>query len=93
LTDYIRSGKRNFIIIGGVNDVFSEHKKPQSLDYWLRNNYTERKNTRQAVREVIGRLVASGFFEMRSGLVCPDTGRHCKGLVMTESNKTFILTA
>jgi hypothetical protein len=87
LIDYIRSQKRNFIIIGGANCTLSKHKKPQSLDYWLRSHYTQRKNTRQAVQQVIENIVASSFFEVRNDLVCPDTGRHCMGLIMKESNQ------
>jgi hypothetical protein len=84
LADYILSKNRKFIIIGGENCILSEHKKPQSLDYWLRSHYTQRKNTRQAARQVIEKLIASGLFKLRNDLACPDTGRLCMGLAMTE---------
>ena len=84
LVDYIQAVNRNYIIIGGANCTFVEHTKFQSLDYWIRKNYTDRQDTRQAVKEVINNIVASGRFEEREGLICPDSGRHCKGLALKE---------
>jgi len=84
LVDYLQAVNRSYIIIGGVNCTFAEHTKFQSLDYWIRKNYTNRKDTRQAVKEVIKNLVASGRFEERVDLICPDSGRHCKGLALKE---------
>jgi hypothetical protein len=84
LVDYLQAVKRNYIIIGGANCTFAEHTKFQSLDYWIRKNYTNRKDTRQAVKEVINKLVASNRFEEREGLICPDSRRHCKGLTLID---------
>jgi hypothetical protein len=84
LVDYLQTVNRNYIIIGSANCTFAEHTKFQSLDYWIRKNHTNRKDTRQAVKEVIKNLVASGRFEEREGLICPDSGRHCKGLALKE---------
>lgn len=80
LIQHINESGRSFIIQGGVNDSFLNHPKPKSLDYWLRGNFTDRKDTRQAVAEVMDALVATGKFEIGDRLECPDSGRLCKGL-------------
>jgi hypothetical protein len=68
------------MIVGGINCVYSEHKKPHSLDYWLRTHFTKRKDVRQTTQEVIDALVATGLFTEQNELVCPDSGRRCKGI-------------
>lgn len=80
LIQHIKESGRSFIIQGGINDSFVNHPKPQSLDYWIRENYTDRKDTRQAVAEVLAALVATGKFEFDEKLECPDSGRYCKGI-------------
>jgi hypothetical protein len=52
------------------------------LDYWLRVNYADEPDTKQAVNEVVDQLVATGKFKIAVGLSCPDSGRRCKGLRM-----------
>ena len=84
LIDHLQAMNRDYIIIGGANCTFTEHTKLQSLDYWIRKNYTSRKDTRQAVKEVIENLVVSGRFEEREDLICPDSGRPCKGIALKE---------
>jgi hypothetical protein len=80
LIDHLHAENRRYIIIGKSKCTFAEHKKPHSLDYWLRHNYTNRRDTMQAVDEVVKKLVDSGIFEEKDGLECPDSGRPCKGL-------------
>jgi hypothetical protein len=80
LLKYVAGSGRDYIIIGGINCTFANHKKPQSLDYWLRSHYTNRKDTRQAVTDVINQLCKSGRFKLEKRLVCPDSDRPCKGL-------------
>jgi len=72
LKDYIRSFDRIYIIQGQDKCSFSRHKKPQSLDYWLRRN-SHNPNTKQAVDEVITELVKTGEFR-RGHFTCPDSG-------------------
>jgi hypothetical protein len=79
LVDQIRRSGRDRIIQGQVNCSFADHKKPSSLDYWIRENWTERKDTKQAVNTVIEELVATGFLTLHDALPCPDTGKLCKG--------------
>ncbi len=87
LVAHIARSGRDYIINGGVNCVLDEHPKPNSLDLWLRNGYTTRKGTRQSVVEVRRDLVATGLFVERNRLLCPDSGRLCKGLQLTAKGK------
>jgi hypothetical protein len=49
------------------------------LDCWLRDNYAQNPDTKQAVNELVDALVMTGEFE--EGLfICPDSGRICKGI-------------
>jgi hypothetical protein len=54
------------------------------IEYWLPTNHTARKDTKQAVSEVIDALVATGKFKVADDIVCPDSGRSCKGVRLTE---------
>jgi hypothetical protein len=80
LVRQIQDSGREYMIVGGINCVYSEHKKPHSLDYWLRTHFTKRKDVRQTTQEVIDALVATGLFTEQNELVCPDSGRRCKGI-------------
>lgn len=83
LVDYVKLSGRNYIIQGQVNAVFKDHTKPNSLDYWLREHITPlHKDTRRAENSFMLELVATGFFEEKDDLVCPDTGERCKGLML-----------
>ena len=69
----------NAIVQGQQNCTHESHTKPNSLDVWLRRNYTARQDTKQAVNQVVEALVATGRFEI-AYVRCPDSGRRCKGL-------------
>jgi len=70
---------KHYIIQGQTNCSRAEHPKPNSLDCWLRDNYAQIPDTKQAVNEVIDGLVNTGEFE-EGGFICPDSGRMCKGI-------------
>ena len=72
LKKYIRSFDRNYIIQGDVEDSLVRHKKPQSLDYWLRT-HSRNPDTKQAVNELIITLIKTGEFR-RGHFTCPDSG-------------------
>ena len=80
LVDHLRTKLRDYIIQGQQNCTLENHTKRQSLDYWLRSNFAKNPDTRQAVKDVIDDLVATGLFEINERLQCPDSGRFCKGL-------------
>ena len=82
LVDYLRAS-RDYIIIGAQKDVLAKHHKPNSLDYWLRKR-SRRPDTMQAVDSVIDALVATGLFTKEDSLLCPDSGRKCKGLRLVQ---------
>jgi hypothetical protein len=84
LVAHLQSSGRNYIIQGQQNCKLAEHTKPQSLDVWLRENHTRRKDTTQAVNSLVDALVATGRFEV-AHLECPDSGRRCKGLKLVDS--------
>jgi len=79
LTRYIRRTGRNYIIQGQVACRRKIHPKPSSLDCWLRDNYAQYSDTKQAVNEVIRALIATGEFE-EGKFICPDSKRECKGI-------------
>ena len=79
LVNHIRSTGRDYIIQGQQNCALESHTKPRSLDVWLRKRFTSRKDTKQAVNQVVQALIATGRFEV-AYLPCPDSGRRCKGL-------------
>jgi hypothetical protein len=81
LVDYIRAFRplRDYIIIGANKVVMAKHRKPHSLDYWLRQR-SRNRNTMQAVTSVIDDLIATGLFVVEDDLPCPDSHRRCKGL-------------
>lgn len=79
LKEHIKGTGREYIIQGQVEIKRAEHPKPHSLDCWLRDNYAQHPDTKQAVNEVIRALVNTTEFE--EGLfICPDSGRMCKGI-------------
>lgn len=79
LINHIRNKGRGYIIQGQANCIREDHPKPNSLDCWLRDNYTNNINTTQAVNEVLSELLKTGMFE-EGHFDCPDSGRICKGL-------------
>jgi len=84
LVSHITASDLDYIIQGQDNCRLEKHSKPNSLDVWLRRNYTSRKDTKQAVNRLVQDLVATGLFTVEYGLRCPDSGRRCKGLRLTE---------
>ncbi len=80
LVAYIKDSLRGYIIQGQQNHSLENHTKPRSLDYWLRVNYTDNKDSKQAVKPVIDALVKTGKFVEVKKLQCPDTGNLCKGV-------------
>ena len=84
LLSHIRSSGISFIIQGQQHCPLAEHTKPSSLDVWLRENYTNKRDTAQATNEVIANLVRTGLF--REGeFRCPDNGRPgLKGIAITQ---------
>jgi hypothetical protein len=83
LVRYIKSTGRNYIIQGQQRVVMLQQSKQHSLDFWLRQNATPRHpDVKLADNNVIRQLVATGDFQAKRGLICPDTGRKCKGLVL-----------
>ena len=81
LVAHIQAAGRNYIIQGQKSVSFAGHTKPQSLDYWLRQ-FASNHNTKQAENSVLNALVATGLFRIANNLVCPDSGRPCKGLLL-----------
>jgi hypothetical protein len=85
LIAHIPSTGRDYIIQGQQQVSLENHTKPNSFDVWLREGYTSRKNTKQAVNQVVESLIATGQFEIAK-LSCPDSGRHCKALRLVRSS-------
>ena len=79
LVAHIRGFGRDYIIQGQQTVSLTEHTKPKSLDYWLRQ-FGNNTDTKQAENSVIDALVATGLFEIISNLICPDSSERCKGL-------------
>ena len=82
LASYIHNTGRDYIIQGQKACTMDMHPKTSSLDYWLRGLVPNR-DTKQAVNEVIGQLVATGDFE-EGRFMCLDSGRMCKGIRLAQ---------
>jgi DNA-3-methyladenine glycosylase I len=85
LVDYVQRSGRDYIIQAQQQCKLREHTKPHSLDVWLRKNHAAIPDTAQAVNSVMRALEATGRFEIVQKLVCPDTGRKCKGLKLVNT--------
>ena len=79
LVKYVESSDCNYVIGGGCNQVFSLHKKPESLDYWLRER-SNQPNIRQVTKKLVQDIIQTGHFTYEENLPCPTTGRRCNGL-------------
>ena len=79
LKEHIRGTGRNYIIQGQVACRRELHHKPSSLDCWLRDNYAQYQDTKQAVNEVLQNLINLAEFE-EGRFICPDSGNMCKGI-------------
>ncbi len=88
LVEHVRSTGRDYIIQAQQQYKLQDHTKPQSLDVWLRKNCTDLKDTKQAVNQVMDALEATGRFEIVDKLICPDSGRKCKGLRLITGSHT-----
>jgi len=82
LIRFIRASGRDFIIQGQQFARYGDHSKPHSLDYWLRQ-FATNPDTKQAENSILIDLIATGRFKKVYGLLCPDSGRCCKGLMLT----------
>ncbi|MBB6285673.1 MULTISPECIES: hypothetical protein [unclassified Pseudomonas] len=69
------------MVLGPIKAALIDHKKPVSLDYWIRANGAHRKDQMQAETQVVDQLVATGRFS-RVKMSCPTTGHRCKGLIV-----------
>lgn len=67
------------MVLGPIKAGLTDHKKPDSLDYWIRVNGAHRKDQMQAETQVVDQLVATGRFD-RVKMNCPSTGYRCTGL-------------
>lgn len=79
LVAYVRASGRNYIIQGQQAASFADHTKPHSLDHWLRK-FAPNPDTKQAENSVLDALVDTKLFRISPSLICPDSGRRCKGL-------------
>lgn len=86
LVRYLIESGRNHIIQGQVNCRLSAHPKPNSLDVWLRRNFADNSDVKQAVNEVMSQLVSTGLFE-EGTFLCPDSARMCKGIRLVHNTK------
>lgn len=75
----ITTGKP-YIIQGQQQVSFENHTKPNSLDYFIRSEIAKSKDTAQATNDVINQICATGLFKINNALVCPDSGKKCKGI-------------
>lgn len=70
----------NIVIVGDQNDVLEKHRKPYSLDYWLRTHGANQPNTKQATTEWLQEnLYTTGFFA-EDHTNDPETGRDVKAV-------------
>ena len=80
LIRHILASGRDYIVQGQQICRFSEHSKPRSPDYWIREYFAANRDTKQAENQVMDDLAVTGHFSLATGLRCPDKGTSCKGL-------------
>ena len=84
LVAYVQRSDRNYLIGGGCNQVLSLHKKPESLDYWLRTR-SNQPNIRQVTKKLMQDIIETEHFTYEEkNLPCPTTGKRCNGLRLTQ---------
>jgi hypothetical protein len=84
LIQHVKKSGRAYIIQGQTQCRLSAHRKPRSLDVWLRGNFANSPDVKQAVNEVTRQLVSTGLFE-EGEFLCPDSGRVCKGILLVRA--------
>lgn len=84
LIEHLRRSGLTHIVVGGQNVRLRDHRKPRSLDYWLRTQVARSPDTKQATRAVVDALVATGRLERRRDLPCPESGRRCLSLALRQ---------
>lgn len=92
LVHHVCSSGRDYIIQGHRWCKFDDHCKPNSFDFWLRKNYAEYPDRMQAISQVVEALVETGLFRVERNLICPDSGRPCKGLRLTDAGRRLALS-
>lgn len=88
LINHFRTKQINYMIIGSTQVTLQNHRKPHSLDVWLRThkNIINYKDTCQSVNNVISQIIKHESFSL--GLrKCPKTNRMCKALVFCNHKK------
>ena len=79
LITYLQASNKDFIIQGQRTCSLADHPKPNSLDVWLRRNFTSKQDNKQATNELMNEIIKTGLFE-EGWFTCPDSGRKCKGI-------------
>ena len=72
--------QRDFIVQGQQHVALASHTKPSSLDYWLRQNVAQEKDTAQATNVLLTQLCNTGLFVFDNQVTCPDSGNACRGI-------------
>lgn len=88
LVSHIKASGRNYIVQGQQVASLANQTKPHSLDYWLRNYFPEKRDTKLADNYVLDALVRTGQFEFAPKLKCPTSGRLCKGLRLVQASNS-----
>ena len=79
LIDAIKGAGKTFMIQGQRVIKFGGHPKPESLDVWLRERFSKKKDTKLADNYVVDALVETGKF-IATKEYCPTSGRLCKAI-------------
>jgi hypothetical protein len=86
LITYLKACNKDFIIQGQRTCCLDDHPKPNSLDVWLRKNFTSRQDSKQATNDLVSEIIKTGLFE-EGWFTCPDSGRKCKGIGLARSRR------
>ena len=73
---------RHAMVIGAERATLERHRKPLSLDFWIRSEVADNVDTAQATVAVVARICATGLFEEVS-VVDPFTDERCRGIALT----------
>ncbi len=86
LIHYMIRSRRTYLIVGAQRVVLTNHTKPESLDYWIRENVAERSDVMQATTKVVEQSCETGLF-VETRKRCPVAGHICKAIELKTSTK------
>lgn len=84
LVNHLTESGQKYLIQGQWHGPLIRHPKDRSLDYWIRHNIAVAKDRAQATNDVVTRICSTGLFKFVPTLLCPNSSRLCKGIILLD---------